>query len=76
MILDRCPWYVAGPIMGLLVVGLRAVLNRGFGAAAGVRLLRAAGAKALVTREPIAWRVEPPRRVGSNSNDVSALLPL
>lgn len=35
MILDRCPWYVAGPIMGLLVVGLRAVLNRGFGAVGG-----------------------------------------
>lgn len=31
----RCPWYVAGPIMGLLVVGLRAVLNRGFGAVSG-----------------------------------------
>ena len=35
MILDRCPWYVAGPILGLLVVGLRAMLNRGFGAVGG-----------------------------------------
>lgn len=31
-------------------------------AAVGVRLLRAAGARALVTREPIAWKVEPPQR--------------
>lgn len=31
-------------------------------AAVGVRLLRGAGAKALVTREPIAWRVESPQR--------------
>jgi hypothetical protein len=35
MILERCPWYVAGPIMGLLVIGLRALLNRGFGAVGG-----------------------------------------
>jgi uncharacterized membrane protein YedE/YeeE len=35
MILERCPWYVAGPILGVLVVGLRAILNRGFGAVGG-----------------------------------------
>ena len=35
MTVARCPWYVAGPLLGLLVVGLRATLNRGFGAAAG-----------------------------------------
>ena len=35
MIMERCPWYVAGPILGLLVVGLRATLNRGFGAVGG-----------------------------------------
>jgi len=31
-------------------------------AAVGVRLLRAAGARALVTQEPIAWNVERPQR--------------
>ena len=31
-------------------------------AAIGVRLLRAAGASALVTKEPIAWKVERPQR--------------
>jgi uncharacterized protein len=31
----RCPWYVAGPLMGLLIVGLRATLNRPFGALGG-----------------------------------------
>ena len=35
MMLARCPWYVAGPMLGLLVIGLRAMLNRGFGAAGG-----------------------------------------
>ena len=35
MIVARCPWYIAGPLLGLLVVGLRATLNRGFGAAGG-----------------------------------------
>ena len=32
---DRCPWYVAGPLFGLLIVGLRAVLNKPFGALGG-----------------------------------------
>jgi uncharacterized membrane protein YedE/YeeE len=40
-----------------LVMGCAVVV-----AAAGSRLLRAAGARALVTREPIAWRVEPPEQ--------------
>ena len=31
-------------------------------AAIGVRLLRAASARALVTKEPIAWKVERPQR--------------
>jgi uncharacterized membrane protein YedE/YeeE len=35
VILERCPWYLAGPILGALVVGLRAMLNRGFGAVGG-----------------------------------------
>ena len=35
MAIDRCPWYVAGPLFGLLIVGLRAVLNKPFGALGG-----------------------------------------
>jgi uncharacterized membrane protein YedE/YeeE len=35
MTLDRCPWYVAGPLFGLLIVGLRAALNKPFGALGG-----------------------------------------
>jgi len=35
MIVERCPWYVAGPILGVLVIGLRAILNRGFRAVGG-----------------------------------------
>ncbi len=30
-----CPWYVAGPLFGLLIVGLRAALNKPFGALGG-----------------------------------------
>ena len=53
MILARCPWYVAGPILGLLVVGLRAVVNRGFGAVGGY--------------VEIANHVRTPRRMGFNA---------
>jgi uncharacterized membrane protein YedE/YeeE len=35
MAIDRAPWYVAGPLFGLLIVGLRAVLNKPFGALGG-----------------------------------------
>jgi uncharacterized membrane protein YedE/YeeE len=35
MSLDRCPWYIAGALLGLLIVGLRAVLNKPFGALGG-----------------------------------------
>jgi uncharacterized membrane protein YedE/YeeE len=35
MAVDRCPWYIAGPLFGLLIVALRAVLNRPFGALGG-----------------------------------------
>lgn len=35
MLLERCPWYVAGPLVGLVVVGFRAALNRSFGALGG-----------------------------------------
>jgi uncharacterized protein len=31
----RCPWYVAGPIIGLLIVGLLWVINRPLGALGG-----------------------------------------
>lgn len=32
---DRCPWYVAGPMIGLLIVGLRATVNKPLGALGG-----------------------------------------
>jgi uncharacterized protein len=42
--LDRAPWYVAGPLFGLLIVGLRAALNKPFGALGGYIDLAAARA--------------------------------
>lgn len=35
MMLARCPWYVAGPLLGLLIVGLRAAVNKPLGALGG-----------------------------------------
>ena len=35
MTLERCPWYVAGPLLGLLIVALRAAVNKPFGALGG-----------------------------------------
>lgn len=35
MLLERCPWYVAGPLLGLLLVAFRAALNKPFGALGG-----------------------------------------
>jgi uncharacterized membrane protein YedE/YeeE len=35
MFLERCPWYVAGPLLGLLLVAFRAALNKPFGALGG-----------------------------------------
>lgn len=35
MLLDRCPWYIAGPILGALIVGLRATVNKPLGALGG-----------------------------------------
>jgi uncharacterized protein len=35
MLLERCPWYVAGPSLGLLLLILRGALNRPFGAMGG-----------------------------------------
>jgi uncharacterized membrane protein YedE/YeeE len=34
-LLARCPSYVAGPLLGLLIVGLRAAVNKPFGAMGG-----------------------------------------
>ena len=31
MVLTRLPWYFAGPLISLLMIGLRATLNRPFG---------------------------------------------
>ena len=31
----RCPWYVAGPLLGLLIVSLRAAVNKPLGALGG-----------------------------------------
>jgi uncharacterized membrane protein YedE/YeeE len=45
MLLDRCPWYIAGPVLGLVIIGLRATVNQPLG----------------VTGEPIGWSVERPR---------------
>ena len=33
--MTRCPWYIAGPLLGLLMVGLRATVNKPFGALGG-----------------------------------------
>ena len=35
MRLDRCPWYIAGPVLGFLIIGLRATVNRPLGALGG-----------------------------------------
>jgi uncharacterized membrane protein YedE/YeeE len=35
MLIERCPWYVAGPLIGLCIVALRAMVNRPFGALGG-----------------------------------------
>lgn len=35
MALDVSPWYVAGPLIGLLIVGLRFAVNKPFGALGG-----------------------------------------
>lgn len=32
MLLQRCPWHVAGPLLGLLLIAFRAALNKPFGA--------------------------------------------
>ena len=35
MMAARCPWYVAGPLLGLLIVSLRAAVNKPLGALGG-----------------------------------------
>src|SRR5262245_43266075 len=35
MLLARCPWYIAGPLLGLVIVALRATVNRPLGATGG-----------------------------------------
>ena len=35
MLLERCPWYVAGPLLGLVLIAFRAALNKPFGALGG-----------------------------------------
>src|SRR5438105_1045084 len=35
MWLDRCPWYIAGPLLGVVIIGLRAMVNRPLGALGG-----------------------------------------
>lgn len=35
MWLTRCPWYIAGPLLGLILVALRAAVNKPFGAMGG-----------------------------------------
>src|SRR5258708_4599901 len=35
LLAHRAPWYVAGPLMGMLILGLRALLNKPFGALGG-----------------------------------------
>ena len=35
MTLDRCPWFIAGPLLGILIVGLRAMVNKPLGALGG-----------------------------------------
>jgi uncharacterized membrane protein YedE/YeeE len=35
MPLDRCPWYIGGPVLGLVIIGLRATVNKPLGALGG-----------------------------------------
>jgi uncharacterized protein len=35
MLLDRCPWYLAGPLLGVVIIGLRATVNKPLGALSG-----------------------------------------
>ncbi len=35
MLLNRCPWYIAGPLLAFVIIGLRATVNRPLGALGG-----------------------------------------
>ena len=35
MLLDRCPWFIAGPLLGAVIVGLRATVIKPLGALGG-----------------------------------------
>ena len=35
MLLARCPWYIAGPLLGLVLIAFRAALNKPFGMLGG-----------------------------------------
>src|SRR5687767_12823931 len=35
MLLERCPWYIAGPMLGALIIGFRAMVNKPLGALGG-----------------------------------------
>lgn len=35
MLSERCPWYIAGPLLGLIVIVIRAALNKPFGVLGG-----------------------------------------
>src|SRR5437879_7357088 len=35
MLLDRCPWFIAGPLLGAVIIGLRATVNKPLGALGG-----------------------------------------
>ena len=35
MTMARCPWYIAGPLLGMVIVGLRAAVNKPLGALGG-----------------------------------------
>jgi uncharacterized membrane protein YedE/YeeE len=35
MLLDRCPWYIAGSLLGVVMIGLRATVNKPLGALGG-----------------------------------------
>ena len=58
MLVGRCPWYIAGPILGALIVGLRATVNKPLGALGGCIDLAEPAAR---PSRPIDWNVERPR---------------
>jgi uncharacterized membrane protein YedE/YeeE len=51
---QRCPWYVVGPLIGLVVIGLRWTANKHFGALGGYVDLRSFAAQ---PSSGLSWRV-------------------